>query len=257
MRKKIIAGNWKMNKTYGEALMLATEISDIVSKENHSGLLTILAPPFPFLTAVSRATDGTEGISVAAQNCHPESTGAFTGEVSVPMIISCGAHYVIIGHSERRQYYGEDDVLLLAKLRAAAGSGLKPIFCVGETKAQRESGKHFEIIEAQLMNTVCQFDEALFRQMVIAYEPVWAIGTGLTASNEQAQEMHAFIRKIIGLKFGSPVAGGTSILYGGSCTAANAVGLFSCADVDGGLIGGASLKMEDFAAIRRAMLGKM
>lgn len=257
MRKKIIAGNWKMNKTYGEALMLGTEIADIVSRENHPGLLTILAPAFPFLTAVSRAVDSTDGIEICAQNCHTEVSGAFTGEVSVPMIISCGAHYVIIGHSERRTYAGENDALLLAKLKIALGSGLKPIFCIGETLEQREGGKHFETITAQLQNTLFHFDDVLIRSTVIAYEPVWAIGTGKNASAEQAQEMHAFIRQTLAGKFGKPVADSISILYGGSCNPKNASELFACPDVDGGLIGGASLVAEDFAAIRRAMMEKM
>jgi triosephosphate isomerase (TIM) len=254
MRKKIIAGNWKMNKTYGEALLLANEVSDHVSKNNHPSLLTIIAPPFPFLTAVSRATDGTAGIAVAAQNCHTENAGAFTGEVSVPMIISCGAQYVIIGHSERRQYFGETDEMLLAKLRMALANGLKPIFCIGESLKERESGKHFETVATQLRNTVLKFDPTYLLQTIIAYEPVWAIGTGLTATPEQAQEMHAYIRKTLSDQFGAPAAGSVSILYGGSCNAANAAQLFSCADVDGGLIGGASLNALDFSAIRKAMV---
>jgi triosephosphate isomerase len=254
MRKKIIAGNWKMNKTYGEALMLGTEVAEIVRRENHPSMLTILAPAFPFLTAVSRAVDGTEGIELAAQNCHTETSGAYTGEVSVPMIISCGAHFVIIGHSERRQYAKETDELLLAKLKIAIGSGLKPIFCIGETLEQRESERHFETIRSQLANTLFQFDDMLVRNAVIAYEPVWAIGTGRNATPEQAQEMHAFIRKTMADKFGKPVADSISILYGGSCNASNAAALFACPDVDGGLIGGASLKSEEFGVIRKAMI---
>jgi triosephosphate isomerase len=246
-----------MNKTYGEALMLGTEIADIVSKESHPNLLTILAPAFPFITAVARSVDGTEGIDIAAQNCHYEPAGAFTGEVSVPMIISAGAHYVIIGHSERRQYAKENDELLLAKLKTALGSGLKPIFCIGETTDQRNAGKHFETIFLQLVNTLFHFDDLLVRNTVIAYEPVWAIGTGVNATPEQAQEMHAFIRKTLAEKFGQPVASSIPILYGGSCNASNASALFDCPDVDGGLIGGASLKCEDFAQIRRAMIGKL
>lgn len=257
MRKKIVAGNWKMNKTYGEALLLGTEVADMVSREHHPELLTILAPAFPFLTAVSRATDGTDGISIAAQNCHHEISGAFTGEVSVPMIISCSAHYVIIGHSERRQYFNETDELLLAKLKTAIGHGLRPIFCIGETKAQRESGKHFETIQSQLEKTLFHFSAAQVAMTVIAYEPVWAIGTGLNATPEQVQEMHAFIRGLLLKKYGIAVAENVSILYGGSCNASNAATIFGCPDVDGGLIGGASLKTEDFAAIRKAMIAQL
>ncbi|MBI3509633.1 MAG: triose-phosphate isomerase [Bacteroidetes bacterium] len=254
MRKKIIAANWKMNKTYGEALMLATEVAAIVSKEHHPSLLTVLAPPFPFLTAVSRAVDGTEGIMIAAQNCHHETSGAFTGEVSVPMIISCGAHFVIIGHSERRMKFGETNDLLYSKMKIALGSGLRPILCVGESESERNSGKHFDVISEQLRSTLFHFDDVLVRHAAIAYEPVWAIGTGKNATAEQTQEMHAFIRKTLGENFGAPVAGTISILYGGSCNASNAKELFSCADVDGGLIGGASLDAEEFSTIRKAML---
>lgn len=257
MRTKIIAGNWKMNKTYGEALMLATEVADNVSKENHPEMLTILAPAFPFLTAVSRSIDGTEGIEVCAQNCHTETSGAFTGEVSIPMIISCGAHFVIVGHSERRQHFGETDEQLLAKLKIVLQSGVKPIFCIGETLLQRKDLKHFEVIENQLRNTLFHFDEISFSKAIIAYEPIWAIGTGVNASPEQAQEMHAFIRKTIAGKFGDKIASQIPILYGGSCNSTNAPALFACADVDGGLIGGASLKIEEFSAIRKAMINAL
>lgn len=257
MRKKIIAGNWKMNKTYGEALMLATEVADHVSRENHPGLLTILAPAFPFLTAVSRAVDGTEGIEVSAQNCHTEISGAFTGEVSIPMIISCSAQFVIIGHSERRQHYGESDEQLLAKLKIAFPSGIKPIFCIGETLNQRKDLKHFDVIENQLRNTLFHFDEMAIAKTIIAYEPVWAIGTGVNASPEQAQEMHAFIRKTIAKKFGEAIASKVPILYGGSCNSSNAAALFACPDVDGGLIGGASLKIDEFISIRNSMIATL
>lgn len=257
MRQKIIAGNWKMNKTYGEALMLATEVADIAAKDNHPGLLTILAPAFPFLTAVSRAIDGTAGIETAAQNCHTEIAGAYTGEVSVPMIISCGAHFVIIGHSERRLYAGETDELLQAKLRVALQNGIRPIFCIGETIVQRKDNKHFELIESQLRNTLFAFDDSYVSRVIIAYEPIWAIGTGINASPEQAQEMHAFIRKTLAGKFGKALADTVPILYGGSCNQSNAAALFACPDVDGGLIGGASLKSDEFAEIRKAMIATM
>ena len=257
MRQKINAGNWKMNKTYGEALMLATEVAGAAAKEHHPGMLTILAPAFPFISGVARCTDGTDGVAVAAQNCHGEESGAYTGEVSVGMIISTGARYVIIGHSERRRYFQETDEILLKKLRTALAHGLRPVFCVGETLVQRDAGNHFDVIAAQLEQTVSQVDEAQARELIVAYEPVWAIGTGVNASAAQAQEMHAFIRKTLAGKFGAPVADSIPLLYGGSCTAGNCGELFACPDVDGGLIGGASLKSEEFLTIRRTMLARM
>ncbi len=254
MRLKIIAGNWKMNKNYGEALMLATEVAYDASKAHHQRLLTILAPPFPFISAVARSIEGTDGIAVAAQNCHFEETGAFTGEVSVPMIISVGARFVIIGHSERRSIFNESNELLLKKINAAISHGLKPIYCVGETATDRNSGKHFETITKQLEETVFKLSEFSFLEVVIAYEPVWAIGTGVNATSAQAQEMHAFIRKSIATKFNTKLSESISILYGGSCNPKNAAELFACSDVDGGLIGGASLNKDDFSAIRNAMI---
>jgi triosephosphate isomerase len=257
MRLKIIAGNWKMNKAYGEALMLATEVAHDSVNDKHHGLLTILAPAFPFLSAVSRSIDGFDDFAVAAQNCHFEESGAFTGEVSVQMIISVGARYVIIGHSERRLYFNETDELLLKKVNIALEHRLKPIFCFGETSAQRQSGKHFETIAAQLNNTILQLEENEIRNVILAYEPVWAIGTGVNATPAQAQEMHAFVRKTIADKFGKTIADSISILYGGSCNAKNAAELFSCADVDGGLIGGASLHHEEFYQIRKTMITQL
>jgi triosephosphate isomerase len=254
MRLKIIAGNWKMNKTYGEALMLATEVAYDAGKAHHQRLLTVLAPPYPFISAVSRSIEGTDGLAVAAQNCHYEETGAFTGEVSVPMIISAGARFVIIGHSERRSYFKESNEMLLKKVNAAISHGLKPIFCIGETAEQRNAGKHFDTIKEQLEETIFQLSEFSFLEIIIAYEPVWAIGTGVNATAEQAQEMHAFIRNAIATKFNTKLADAVSILYGGSCNPANAAELFACADVDGGLIGGASLNTEDFSAVRNAMI---
>jgi triosephosphate isomerase len=254
MRLKIIAGNWKMNKTYGEALMLATEVAYDAGKAHHQRLLTVLAPPYPFISAVSRSIEGTDGLAVAAQNCHYEEAGAFTGEVSVPMIISAGARFVIIGHSERRSYFKETNEMLLKKVNAAISHGLKPIFCIGETAEQRNAGKHFDTIKEQLEETVFQLSEFSFLEIIIAYEPVWAIGTGVNATAEQAQEMHAFIRNAIATKFNTKLADTVSILYGGSCNPANAAELFACADVDGGLIGGASLNTEDFSAVRNAMI---
>jgi triosephosphate isomerase len=246
-----------MNKTYGEALMLATEVALDAGNARHQQLLTVLAPPFPFLSAVSRSVEGTDGLAVAAQNCHYEESGAFTGEVSVPMVISAGARFVIIGHSERRIYFNETNELLLKKVSTALQHRLKPIFCIGETAEQRNSGKHFDTIKAQLDETIFQLSEPVFQDIVIAYEPVWAIGTGVNATAEQAQEMHAFIRNAIATKFNTTLAGEISILYGGSCNPANAAELFACEDVDGGLIGGASLNTTDFSAIRNAMLQRL
>ncbi|MEO5645479.1 MAG: triose-phosphate isomerase [Bacteroidia bacterium] len=257
MRLKIIAGNWKMNKTYGEALMLATEVALDSAKSHHQGLLTILAPPYPFISAVSRSLDGSNNVAVAAQNCHYEESGAFTGEVSVPMIISTGARFVIIGHSERRAYFNETNEVLLKKINAAVSHGVKPIFCIGETTEQRSAGKHFDTIKTQLEETVFKLTEINFLELIIAYEPVWAIGTGVTATAAQAQEMHAYIRNAIAAKFNAKVADSVSILYGGSCNPANAAELFACKDVDGGLIGGASLNTEDFSAIRNAMIKQL
>ncbi len=257
MRLKIIAGNWKMNKTYGEALMLATEVAYDAGKAHHQRLLTILAPPFPFISAVARSIEGTDGIAVAAQNCHYEETGAFTGEVSVPMIISTGGRFVIIGHSERRNYFNETSDVLFKKLNAAISHGLKPIFCIGETSEQRNSGKHFDTIKEQLEETIFKLNEFHFLEVIIAYEPVWAIGTGVNATAAQAQEMHKFIRNAIATKFNTKLADATSILYGGSCNPSNAAELFACEDVDGGLIGGASLNTEDFSAIRNAMIKRL
>lgn len=257
MRLKIIAGNWKMNKTYGEALMLATEVALDSAKAYHPGLLTILAPPYPFISAVSRSLDGSKNVAVAAQNCHYEETGAFTGEVSVPMIISTGGRFVIIGHSERRMHFNETNDVLLKKINAAISHGLKPIFCIGETAAQRNSGKHFDTIKTQLEETVFKLNESEFPDVIIAYEPVWAIGTGENATAAQAQEMHAFIRNAVSAKFNKKLSDSVSILYGGSCNPANAAELFACEDVDGGLIGGASLNTDDFSAIRNAMIRRL
>lgn len=257
MRVKIIAGNWKMNKTYGEALMLATEVAYDAGKIFHPRLLTILAPPFPFISAVARSIEGTNGIAVAAQNCHFEEAGAFTGEVSVPMIISAGGQYVIIGHSERRFVFGESNELLYKKTKSAIDHGLKPIFCIGETKEQRDAGNHFETIQSQLEKTIFQLNEFSILEIIIAYEPVWAIGTGINAKPEQVQEMHAFIRKIIAEKYSQKLANSVSIIYGGSLSPKNAKELFTCKDVDGGLVGGASLNTEDFSTIRKAMISTL
>ena len=209
----------------------------------------VLCPSFPFIPEVLTQLPANSSISVGAQNCASESAGAYTGEVSAKMIASLGAKYVILGHSERRAMYHETDELLVKKLGQVLTNNLYPIFCCGETLIERNAGKHFEIIKNQLFSGLFHLSAADFAKVVIAYEPVWAIGPGVTASSAQAQEVHQFIRKVVTDKYGDAAAQDCSILYGGSCNAANAKELFANADVDGGLIGGASLKAKDFVSI--------
>lgn len=248
MRKKIVAGNWKMNKTLPEGIELAREINSQVKSLNTGNVMVIIGPPFIHLSEINKIVDP-ESIAVSAQNCATEAAGAYTGEVSAAMIASTGCKYVILGHSERRSYYGETDAILVKKVARALENNLEVIFCVGEILAERESGKHFDVVKSQLENGLFNLSAQDFAHIVIAYEPVWAIGTGKTATSAQAQEMHAFIRQTVAGKYGKEVAENTSILYGGSCNAKNADELFSNPDVDGGLIGGASLKAEDFSVI--------
>lgn len=249
MRKKIVAGNWKMNNDYFEGLKLASEVIGMISDEVNSDVICIMAPPFIHLNSIAQLIKGKKGISLAAQNCSDQDSGAYTGEVSAKMISSTGATYVIIGHSERRNYFAEDAVLLQKKVNIALQNKLIPIFCIGETLSQRESGKHFELVKQQLVESLFSLSTDEFNKVIIAYEPVWAIGTGLTASPAQAQEMHAFIRETIAGKYGQAIANDKSILYGGSCNPTNAKELFAQSDIDGGLIGGASLKSRDFVNI--------
>ena len=241
-----------MNKTFAEGVDLAREVNEYVRyKEGGEGVSVILGTPFIHLAKV--AHNITEAaISVSAQNCATEKSGAYTGEISADMIASTGAKYVILGHSERRNYYGETSEILVKKVARALESGLDIIFCVGEILEERESGKHFDVVKSQLTNGLFNLTPEQFAHIVIAYEPVWAIGTGKTATPDQAQEMHAFIRSVIAEKYGQAVADETSILYGGSCNAKNADEIFSKPDVDGGLIGGASLKAADFFEIIKA-----
>ncbi|MDR2129707.1 MAG: triose-phosphate isomerase [Odoribacteraceae bacterium] len=252
MRKKIVAGNWKMNKTYDEGLELAREVNEYLRyKEGAEGVTVILGTPFIHLAKV--AHNITEAnLSVAAQDCSAEKGGAYTGEISAAMIASTGAKHVIIGHSERRAYHGETNALLAGKVNRALENDLGIIFCAGEVLAEREAGNHFEVVERQLAEGVFHVTAAGFSRVVIAYEPVWAIGTGKTATPDQAQEMHAFIRSVVAKQYGDVAAADTTILYGGSCSPANAGELFSRPDVDGGLIGGASLKAADFFEIIKA-----
>ena len=248
MRKKIVAGNWKMNTLLKEGMELAKAVEKL-EKEKTSDALVIIAPPYTHLSKVNELIDS---VKLSAQNCASEASGAYTGEVSPDMLVSTGVEYVIIGHSERRSYYNEDNELLNKKTKLALSSGLKPIFCCGELLEEREAGKLFDVIREQLSVGLKDLTAEQMSKVVIAYEPVWAIGTGVVASPEQAQEMHKFIRDLLAELFNDAVAEDMTILYGGSCKPSNAEELFSNPDVDGGLIGGASLKAEDFLAIVNA-----
>lgn len=251
MRKKIVAGNWKMNKTLSEGVELAKEVSNKVKSENAKGVTVVIGIPFIHLSEVNKVVDQAF-VAVSAENCAAEASGAYTGEVSAAMVASTGCKYVILGHSERRSYYGETDAILVNKVARALENNLEVIFCIGEVLSEREAEKHFEVVKSQIVNGLFELTAEQFSHIILAYEPVWAIGTGKTATSAQAQEMHAFIRGVIVEKYGKTVAENTSILYGGSCNAKNADELFSNPDVDGGLIGGASLKADDFQAIINA-----
>ncbi len=248
MRKKIVAGNWKMNTNYDSGLELAREINEKVAKANLKGTGIILGVPFILVADVVKNVDK-DNIGVAAQNSAAWEKGAYTGEISADMVKSTGAGYVILGHSERRKYFKETESILKEKTELALASNLEVIFCCGEVLEERNDNKHFEIIKRQISDSLFHLSAGEFSNIIIAYEPVWAIGTGVTASSDQAQEMHSFIRKLIAEKFGDELAGNTAILYGGSCNPGNARELFSNPDVDGGLIGGASLKADDFINI--------
>ncbi|MBN2766710.1 MAG: triose-phosphate isomerase [Paludibacteraceae bacterium] len=247
MRKNIVAGNWKMNKTLQEGLALATELNAALEGATLK-CDVVIGTPFIHLAAVAAAVN-TKVVGVAAQNCADKASGAYTGEVSAAMLKSTGAEYVILGHSERREYYGETSAILNSKVELALANGLTPIYCCGEALDVRNANEQNAYVQKQLEETVFNLSADDFAKIVIAYEPIWAIGTGVTASTEQAQEMLAFIRTLIAEKFGKDMAENTSILYGGSCNAKNAPELFAQPDIDGGLIGGASLKVEDFKAI--------
>lgn len=251
MRKKIVAGNWKMNKTAAEAQALASELKAILAAEFSGNSSVLICVPFPFLTSVAGAVKDSV-VQVGAQNCSEYDSGAFTGEVSVPMLKSIDIPYVIVGHSERRQYFGENGKQLAAKVDAALRHGLVPIFCCGEPLEIREAGTHEELVRQQVAESLFHLSQDQVARVVIAYEPVWAIGTGKTATAAQAQDMHAVIRQELEGKYGKQTADAVSILYGGSVKADNAAELFSCPDVDGGLVGGASLKAREFAEIVKA-----
>ena len=239
-----------MNKLYEEGRDLVMEVRDALGP---SEVEVVICPPYIHLKAASVSLKDILNVKLGAQNCHQKESGAFTGEVSASMLRSVGCDYVILGHSERREYFGESNELLTSKIESALTNNLKPIFCFGEKLASREAGEQEAVVREQLEEAVFNhFDMGDFQKMVLAYEPVWAIGTGKTATPAQAQEMHAFIRSLISKKYGAETANLTTILYGGSCKPTNAKELFSQPDVDGGLIGGASLKAKDFVAITRA-----
>ena len=251
MRKKIVAGNWKMNMDLQEGLGFAGSIDKYFREKPSTRAEVIMCTPFIHLAGVAGILKN-GNVFLGAQNCASEPSGAYTGEVSAKMISSTGADYVIIGHSERRTYYHEDDKILNKKAALVLEEGLKVIFCCGEVKEEREKGIHFDVVKQQLEEGLFTFSAEDMKRIIIAYEPVWAIGTGLTATPEQAQEMHQYIRGLVNEKYGDETAGELTILYGGSCKPSNAREIFSKPDVDGGLIGGASLKKEDFAAIVEA-----
>lgn len=238
-----------MNQDYASGLTLFSEVVNMVNDEVRGEQEVIVCPPSVYLYSLAQLAGQNSRVSLGAQNVHQAESGAFTGEISSAMVKSVGAAYVILGHSERRQYFGETNSLLAQKVDVTLKNGLKPIFCIGETLEERNQEIHFEVIKSQLEEGIFHLSAAEFSKGVIAYEPVWAIGTGLTASPEQAQEVHAFIRSEIAAKYGQETADKTTILYGGSCNPKNAPDLFSQPDIDGGLIGGASLKSRDFTDI--------
>ena len=247
MRKKIIAGNWKMNLTKNEALHLYGELE--VSVDNLAHADVVVFAPHVFLDALNVAKNAEGLLSVGAQNFYQAESGAFTGEISVNHLKDLGVSTVLIGHSERRALFHEDAELLKRKVELALNQGFTVFFCCGEPEPIRESGQHFDYVAQQLIESLLHVDSSRFNQIVIAYEPVWAIGTGKTATNEQANEMHKHIRSLLHKQYGEQIAQQTRILYGGSCNPSNAAGLFTMSDIDGGLIGGASLKAADFLSI--------
>jgi len=248
MRKQIAAANWKMNLTYQQGEKLLDDVlAAMIELKQHQQV--IFAVPFPYLVMTKSEVDEETNYFAAAQNCYHKKNGAFTGEVSAEMLHSLGIGYCIIGHSERREYFSERNATLAEKINLCLENFITPIFCCGETLSIREAGTQNQFVEAQLRESLFHLSEKEIRNIVIAYEPIWAIGTGKTATTAQAQEMHAYLRSILAMKFGDEVAGETSILYGGSVKANNAKELFSCPDVDGGLVGGASLIAGEFIQI--------
>ena len=250
MRKNIVVGNWKMNLNRVECIALVEDVLSKLPNDNNTHI--IFSPSFVYLHKVAKMCANTSKVAASAQDCSVNEKGPFTGEVSANMIASCSARYVVLGHSERRENFKESNEILKIKVRQAFKNDLKVIFCCGESLAQREVGVHFDWIKAQILESLFHLSSEEFKNIVIAYEPIWAIGTGITASTDQAQEMHAFIRNILVEKYGNEIALSTSILYGGSCKASNAKELFSSEDIDGGLIGGASLISDEFIAITQS-----
>ena len=247
MRKNIVAGNWKMNTTLQEGIELAKAVNEAL-KTRTANCDVVIGVPFTHLASVNAVID-TDKLGLSAENCADKASGAYTGEVSAAMVASTGAKYVILGHSERRQYYHETAEILKDKVNLALANNLTPIFCIGEVLEERENGTYFDVVKAQIEGSLFELSAEDFGKIVLAYEPVWAIGTGKTATADQAEEIHAFIRKTIAAKYGEEVAENTSILYGGSCKPSNAKELFAKPNVDGGLIGGAALKADSFKAI--------
>ncbi|MCX6267200.1 MAG: triose-phosphate isomerase [Bacteroidetes bacterium] len=248
MRKQIVAGNWKMNKTFSEAENLITEIADVLDEVDLKDAEVILCPPALYLEMTTDVAFESN-FKVGAQNIYPEDSGAFTGEISPLMLKELNVTYCIIGHSERRKYFNETNEFLQRKVDSLLKHGIRPIFCCGEVLPEREANQHFAVVKKQVGESLFHLPVDSFLNVVIAYEPVWAIGTGVTATNEQAQEMHAYIRSLIAAQYDGTTASETTILYGGSCNGKNARELFAQPDVDGGLIGGASLKAEEFVQI--------
>lgn len=252
MRKQIAAANWKMNLSYQQAEKLLDDILDAeITLSNHQ--MAIFAVPFPYLILTKSELEDSENYKVAAQNCYHKKPGAFTGEVSVEMLHSTGVQYCIVGHSERREYFGESNAVLAEKVNRCFENFITPIFCCGEPLSIREAGTQNEFVETQLRESLFHLPAAKAKELIIAYEPIWAIGTGKTATTDQAQEMHAHLRKVMAGHFGSDVANEIPILYGGSVKAGNAKELFNCSDVDGGLVGGASLVAAEFIEIIKAL----
>jgi triosephosphate isomerase len=252
MRKQIAAANWKMNLNQQEAKDLLTNILDKLPKLTDNQQV-IFSVPAIYISDAVQQIGGLSNVFVAAQNCHQNSNGAYTGEISATMFSSVGVNHIVVGHSERREYFAESDALLAEKVNAVLANNSTPIFCCGEPLAIREAGTQNEFVETQLINSLFHLSSEQLIKVVIAYEPIWAIGTGKTASSAQAQEIHSFIRSVLATKYGSDIADQISILYGGSVKAANAVELFSQPDVDGGLVGGASLIATEFTAIINAL----
>ena len=246
MRKPIIAGNWKMNKTNCEGVATINELKSLIAE--YKEVEVIIGAPAIMLSDLVKAAEGSN-IKISAQNMYNKDSGAFTGEISPVMLKAIGANHVILGHSERREYFGETDALLAKKVDTALANEMEVIFCFGEVLEDRKSENHFKVVESQISNGLFHLEAKAWKNIVLAYEPVWAIGTGETASPEQAQEMHAFIRKIVADKYNQEVADNVSILYGGSVKPNNAKEIFGKPDVDGGLIGGAALSKDDFEAI--------